>query len=199
MTKDEVVAKLLEVFRRDGYDGASLAELSKRTGLGKSSLYHYFPGGKVDMALAVLEVAGKWIEANIAGAVRGHGSPAERLDRVLQAISAFYEDGTKACLLERLCASVDRRRFEAALRGVLSAWVGALAGLGAEAGVPAAEARARAEDAVSRIQGSLVLSVGLDDPGVFRRAIEAVRKTLLLPAAGARGRRGPARRAPRPR
>ena len=195
MSRDEVVAKLLEVFRRDGYDGASLAELSKRTGLGKSSLYHYFPGGKVDMALAVLEVAGRWIEARIAGAVRGRGSPGERLDRVLAAISGFYEDGTKACLLERLCASVDRRRFEAALRAVLSAWIEALARLGAEAGIPGAEAQARAEDAVSRIQGSLVLSAGLGDAGVFRRAIETVRATLLLPPA----RPHPPRRPPRPR
>src|SRR5262249_50672268 len=96
MSREEVVARLLEVFRRDGYDGASLTELSKRAGLGKSSLYHHFPGGKVDMALAVLEVAGGWIEAHVAGAVRGRGAPEERLDRVLEAIGGFYQGGTKA-------------------------------------------------------------------------------------------------------
>lgn len=37
--RDEAIDRLLEVFQRLGYDGASLAELSRGTGLGKSSLY----------------------------------------------------------------------------------------------------------------------------------------------------------------
>ena len=55
MSREEVVERLMRVVRRHGYDGASLAELSKATGLGKSSLYHYFPDGKDDMVRAVLE------------------------------------------------------------------------------------------------------------------------------------------------
>ena len=55
LSRQEVVERLVTVVRRLGYDGASLAELSKATGLGKSSLYHYFPAGKDDMVRAVLE------------------------------------------------------------------------------------------------------------------------------------------------
>ncbi|MEM8810542.1 MAG: TetR/AcrR family transcriptional regulator, partial [Cyanobacteria bacterium P01_G01_bin.38] len=44
MTKDAAIAKLTPVFRRYGYEGASLSMLSKATGLGKASLYHHFPG-----------------------------------------------------------------------------------------------------------------------------------------------------------
>jgi TetR/AcrR family transcriptional regulator, lmrAB and yxaGH operons repressor len=43
ISRDEVIDRLLAVFQRSGYDGASLAELSHGTGLGKSRLYHYFP------------------------------------------------------------------------------------------------------------------------------------------------------------
>ncbi|WP_164094666.1 TetR family transcriptional regulator, partial [Serratia marcescens] len=43
-----------EVFREHGYEGASLAVIGARTGLGKGSLYHAFPGGKEEMASAVL-------------------------------------------------------------------------------------------------------------------------------------------------
>ena len=49
-SREVVLERLLATFRDQGYDGASLAELSAATGLGKSSLYHHFPGGKVDMA-----------------------------------------------------------------------------------------------------------------------------------------------------
>ena len=45
-TREAVVERLMAVIRREGYDGASLAQLSKATGLGKGSLYHHFPSGK---------------------------------------------------------------------------------------------------------------------------------------------------------
>ena len=61
LPRDEVVARILTVFRDFGFDGASLAELSKATGLGRSSLYHYFPGGKDEMAVAVLERIDTWM------------------------------------------------------------------------------------------------------------------------------------------
>ena len=64
ISRNEVVDRLLAVFQRLGYDGASLAELSHATGLGKSSLYHYFPNGKEEMALAVLRNVHCWIEQN---------------------------------------------------------------------------------------------------------------------------------------
>jgi AcrR family transcriptional regulator len=55
ISRNEVIARVMAVVRREGYDGASLAELSKATGLGKSSLYHHFPDGKNDMVAAVLD------------------------------------------------------------------------------------------------------------------------------------------------
>jgi len=54
LSKDEVLDRLLNTFRDKGYEGASLAELSAATGLVKASLYHYFPGGKQDMAEQVM-------------------------------------------------------------------------------------------------------------------------------------------------
>jgi TetR/AcrR family transcriptional regulator, lmrAB and yxaGH operons repressor len=54
LSRQEVVERLMQVVRRHGYDGASLAELSKATGLGKSSPYHYFPDRKDDAGLAAL-------------------------------------------------------------------------------------------------------------------------------------------------
>ena len=58
LSRQEVIERLMLVVRRCGYDGASLAKLSKATGLGKSSLYHYFPAGKDDMVRAVLDHVG---------------------------------------------------------------------------------------------------------------------------------------------
>ena len=52
LSKDEVIQRIVAAFREHGYEGASLSILSQATGLGRSSLYHYFPNGKTDMAQA---------------------------------------------------------------------------------------------------------------------------------------------------
>ena len=46
MSKEKIILQLIPVFRQYGYGGTSLAMLIKATGLGKASLYHYFPEGK---------------------------------------------------------------------------------------------------------------------------------------------------------
>jgi AcrR family transcriptional regulator len=179
MTKDEVLAILLETFRRDGYDGASLATLSAATGLGKSSLYHHFPGGKEEMVHQVLDGVDAWMRDQVVEPLRGPGAPAAKLERMLRALSGFYANGAKACILGRLCASVDRDRFGARLRQLFAAWIGALAELLVEAGLPRSIATRRAEDAVLRIQGALVLGEGLGSPAPFRRVVRELRSELL--------------------
>jgi AcrR family transcriptional regulator len=179
ISKDEVVARLFKVFRDHGYDGASLAELSRGTGLGKSSLYHYFPGGKEDMAVAVLSHTAGLLRANLAAAADGPGTPRERLARMLRALDAVYAGGKDACVIGNLVMGGARARFQRPLRSTFLVWIGAFERLAAEAGVPSRLARSRAEDAVASVQGALILSGGLADPAPFRRALRAIPDALL--------------------
>jgi TetR/AcrR family transcriptional repressor of lmrAB and yxaGH operons len=183
-SREEVLGILLETFRRDGYDGASLTSLSEATGLGRSSLYHHFPGGKEDMVAQVLELVGAWLQREVIGPLGARAEPpAARLERMFETLRAFYADGQKACIIGRLCASVDRAHFQAPLRQVLLSWIGALAETLMEAGLQEDLARERAEDTLSRLQGSLVLAEGLADPGPFQRTLQRLRRDLLTPGA----------------
>jgi TetR/AcrR family transcriptional repressor of lmrAB and yxaGH operons len=179
-SRTEVLDRIMESFRKHGYDGASLATLSKRTGLGKSSLYHHFPGGKEQMALDVLDHLGASF-GRIYQAVDEEPDPRKKRDMMLDAIDAFYDGGKKACLLERLSASVDRARFGAPLRATFTQWMAALAGICHASGLSPAAARRRAEDAIVRIEGALVVAAGLRETSVFRRTIDDLRATLLAP------------------
>jgi TetR/AcrR family transcriptional regulator, lmrAB and yxaGH operons repressor len=181
ITREEVLDRLLETFRASGYDGASLAALSDATGLGRSSLYHHFPNGKEDMAHQVVEHLNQQLERQLLVPLRAAGPAEARLDAMIAVLDAFYDGGRKACLLERLCATVDRERFRRPLEGIFEAWLGALATLCTDAGVPTAEARERAEDAIARVEGALVLAAGTGDPAAFGRALERIRRTLLAP------------------
>ena len=180
MSKEEVLARLLGIFRERGYEGASLADLSEATGLGRSSLYHYFPGGKDEMATSVLAHLDGILETALHAPLATKLSPKRKLEAMLAVVDAFYDGGSKACLLERLCASADRPVIGRPLQRSFGVWLSAFETLGVDAGIPRPTARARAEDALARIEGALVVVVGTGKKDVFARALESVRTTLLV-------------------
>ena len=63
--RHDVIPILGEIFREYGFSGTSLTEITHRTGLGKGSLYHFFPSGKKEMAEVVLENVATWFEDNV--------------------------------------------------------------------------------------------------------------------------------------
>lgn len=181
VSKNEVLERLLSAFRDKGYEGATLAELSAATGLRKSSLYHYFPDGKADIAEQVMAHLDQQLAADLYAPLRSTGTPVRKLGAMLNTIDAFYDGGRRACLLARLSGSVDRAKFRKPLRKAFTVWMKAVEELCLEAGLPAGVARARAEDLVLRIQGALIVCAGTDDYGVFARTIAALRTSVLEP------------------
>lgn len=183
LTKLEMLGRLMDLFREKGFDGASLSDISESTGLGRSSLYHHFPNGKEEIARQVLAHLEDQLEHALYEPIRSRGTPRQKLDRMLDTIDHFYEGGKKACLLERLCASVDARRFRRPLGRAFNTWIEAVEELGIESGLPRATARLRAEDLVVRIEGALVVCAGTDDTSVFARTIRDLRDSLLAPVS----------------
>lgn len=188
LTRSEILDRLVLLFRQRGYDGASLADIADATGLGRSSLYHYFSGGKAEMAQEVLAHFASQLEPALER-VRHPGAPQAKLESFLAVVDKIYDSGRLACLLERLCASVDRSRFEHQLGSTFEALLNTFEDLCLEAGEPRSTARARAEDAVVRIQGSLVVAAGTGEPRVFGRALRNIERTLLEPSQAARDRK----------
>src|SRR5262245_3117472 len=110
MSKADMLDRLMELFRRKGFDGASVTDISESTGLGKSSLYHHFPNGKEEMALQVLRRLEEELERTLFEPMRSDGTPRQKLDRMLDGLDRFYESGKKARLLARLAARGDVTR-----------------------------------------------------------------------------------------
>ncbi len=191
---DEVVARLMQVIRRRGYDGASLAELSRATGLGKSSLYHYFPDGKDGMVDAVLAHLATQMQASVFAPLRGAGTPRRRLHATVETLDAFYRHGDESCVLAQLVLGSTRARFRGALKALFTEWMRAIADVLVEAGIARPIARARAEEAVLRIEGALVLAGGVDDTGVFARTLRQLPVALLAPVPTRRRPTAPSRR-----
>lgn len=189
MSKDEVLDRLMDAFRDLGYEGASLSELSAATGLTKSSLYHYFPGGKEEMGEAVMDHLDRQLAATLYQPLESAQSPARKLAAMIDTIDAFYKGGRKACLLERMCTAADRARFRRPLHQAFKVWMDAVETLCVEAGLSRSVARARAEDFVIRVEGALVVCAGTDDYGVFARTLKDLRSSVLAPAPSSRSMR----------
>lgn len=179
MSKEEAIAKLIPVFRRYGYEGATLSRMSAATGLKKASLYHYFPGGKEEMAEAVLEYGKNWFEETIFTALRQETDPARRIEKMCQNLNEFYCRGEETCLLNVMALGEGSDRFQEHIKQALRTWIEEIARVLVEAGIEPETARKRAEDAIIQIQGTLVLTRGLEDLSVFDRIIKRLPGMLL--------------------
>lgn len=182
VASDDLLARLSLAFRDVGYEAASMAVLSERTGLKRASLYHRFPGGKEQMAREVLTGGHAWLSEAVVAPLRSDTAPAERIAIMIDALDAFYEGGARACLLNMLAAPPEPGSpFADAIRGSFEDWIGALAHCARDAGVPDPEARATR--AVAAVQGALVLSRGLGRTDPFRDALADLPRMVLGDAA----------------
>lgn len=175
----ELIDRLTDVFRRHGFEGASLTRISEATGLKRASLYHRFPGGKAEMAEAVLSRADEWLITHALSPLQGPGEPADRLRIMTGALSEFYGDGKHSCLLDAFSLGGENTDLREHVRASTIAWTDALAAVALEVGIAEDEAHARAQDAIASIQGTLVLSRATGDPTAFQRALRKIPDDLL--------------------
>lgn len=185
--RSTVIARLAEVFRAHGYEGTSLTLITQATALGKGSLYNLFPRGKEQMAEEVIAHIDGWFEREVFAPLRGDDS-SEGIARMFDAVDRYFESGGRVCLVGVFALGTARDHFGKAVRDYFKAWEAALAGALRRQGIPAAEARQRAEDILLGIQGALVLARANDDKGVFRRAIKRLR--AICPVRSSPRKRG---------
>ena len=179
MSKEEVVTKLIPVFRHYGYEGATVSRLSAATGLKKASLYHHFQGGKEQMAAAVLEYINNWIEENVFAPLQSDKPPRDRILAMTEGIDKFYESGQTPCVLAVMSLGEADNLFHQQLEQSLKKWLDELSKVVEETGVKPQQARQRAEDAIITIQGALVLVRVTKDTKIFQRAIAKIPQILL--------------------
>jgi len=181
----DVVPLIAEVFREHGYEGASLTLIGRRTGLGKGSLYHFFPGGKEEMAEAALEHVSTWFEEEIFRPLEAPAEGVVALTRMFDAVTDYFHSGRRACLVGVFALDSSRDLFAVAVSGYFRRWITALQAALERSGVATPQAARLARAVIGDIQGAIVLSRALDDTGIFKAAMERLR-TACTSAAGAR-------------
>jgi AcrR family transcriptional regulator len=194
-TRDRIVAATIELFRRRGYHGTGLKDVTQSAGATTGSLYHFFPGGKTSLAEAVLLESGSAYEQLFE-------LIADENTDTATAVAAFFDGAAEALVLDDyvdICpigmvagevASTEEVLREAA-GTVFAGWTEAVARRLRAEGVAAAEADELAGTIVAALQGAFLLARVRRDP----RPLHAAGRHLssLVAACVARVEREPSR------
>lgn len=177
--RDTLAHQIADVFRTNGYEGTSMAQIAQATGLLKGSLYHHFPKGKEDMARAAMQVLAQEAERLMIASLVAEGTPRQKLEAWAKGVEEFYLGGEKNCLLGTMMLSGGADRFQSELKYAFSAWIAVLGNVLIEAGVSEDQAHRQAQAAIERIQGALIVARALDDSSGFQQLIQDLPNLLL--------------------
>ncbi len=177
----DTLPALAEVFREHGYGAASLSLMTAATGLGKGSLYHFFPGGKQEMVSAVLAEIDSWFAANVFTPLEATDDARHAITSMFDAVEQYFHSGARICLVGALALGDGRDLFQVQVRGYFARWVVALADALIRSGRDRRQATDLAEETVAGIQGAIVLARALDDPSAFSRTVARLRTGLVAP------------------
>src|ERR1700694_3994941 len=123
----DVLPHLAEVFRAHGDEGATLSLISEATGLGKGSLYNFFPGGKEQMAMEVLTSIDQWFADNIYTPLRTSTDPAKGITDMFAAVDDYFRSGQRVCLVGAVALGASRDLFDDKVKTYFAGWIDALA------------------------------------------------------------------------
>ena len=181
LSRDELIDRLLGVFRDRGFEGATVAEISRATGLGKASLYHHFPGGKHEMAEVVTREVCERLTRQAYTLLNGAthpGSPGTRIGAFIKALDDYFEGGTRNCLLAMMAMGTAHGRLDELLQQQHAMWLDMLAATLAEAGSSRKQARRQAREFLVRLHGAAVLARLLNDTKPFRQTLKQLHKDV---------------------
>jgi AcrR family transcriptional regulator len=175
-TKERILNKSTELFRRQGYAGTGLKQIVAEANAPFGSIYHFFPGGKEQLGAEVIRSSGKLfllMGAEILG----------RAPDIVSGVRAFFAgaaetlvetDYADACPIATVALEVSSTNelLRTAAADVFESWIAGCEQLFSAAGIPSAKARELALTMLSLLEGAFVFS-------------RAMRSTEAITIAGA--------------
>jgi AcrR family transcriptional regulator len=160
-TRDKILVATIELFRRQGYNGTALSQISEASGATIGSIYHFFPGGKEALAVAAVETSGAVYRALFEAFLGEATDPAEGVRNVFTgaAVLLAETDFIDPCPIGTIAREVANTSepLRAAASRTFASWIDAAAEHLRRAGVPDDEAVALATLCVAAIEGAFVL------------------------------------------
>jgi AcrR family transcriptional regulator len=161
-TRDRILTATAELFRRHGYNGTGLKQVTTAAGAPFGSLYHFFPGGKDELTDAVLRTSGEAYRQLFEVIFDAADDAASAMSDFFDGAAEVLEqtDFIDACPIATVAAEVastnDRLRRTTA--DVFDSWITTGTDRLEGAGLPADRAHDLAITVISALEGAFILS-----------------------------------------
>jgi TetR/AcrR family transcriptional repressor of lmrAB and yxaGH operons len=181
-TRERLVRAAEQLFSTQGYSGTGLKQLTTAAGAPWGSLYHFFPGGKAELAAAAARYAGEIYGEGWRRAFEQTLGPGEAVERIFLGEARILEksDYRNGCPIASMAldiASTDeglRLACESAFRN----WLEILGAGFQQHGATAEAAEALGEFVLAAIEGAIILSRASKSPAALLACAPRVRAAI---------------------
>ncbi len=160
-TRDRIIVATNELFRRHGYNGTSLSKISQASEATIGSIYHFFPGGKEGLGVAVIETTGAVYRELFESIAAEATNPASAFQDIFDGVGYVLEesDFIDPCPIGTIAREVANTSepLRAAAALAFESWIEAGTNHLRAAGVPVEQAEELAALFVSTFEGTVIL------------------------------------------
>jgi AcrR family transcriptional regulator len=164
-TKDRIVERSAELFRRQGFAGTGVKQIVAEASAPFGSLYHFFPGGKEQLGEEVIRFSGGIYGQLIDAFFTPGGDPvaATRNFFAAAAVAVRESDYADACPIATVALEVSSTSepMRQACADVFDGWVDGATQRLVECGLPRKRSRALAISMIASLEGAFVLARAL--------------------------------------
>jgi AcrR family transcriptional regulator len=130
-SRDRMIEAAIVLMRRSGFSGVGINEVLAESGAPKGSMYHYFPGGKRQVAVEALAAYAPRVVAFIDERLARGRTPAGKMRRLFEGFAQRLEEGGYRLSCAAGCVSLDLDHdmdaVREAVRRAFSAYVDVIA------------------------------------------------------------------------
>ncbi len=177
-TKDRLIRAAAVLFNKRGYHGVGLSDLLAQAKAPKGSLYHHFPKGKPDLALA----AAVWASDEILRVIAASFSNAETFQdgvcTLCHKLAKLFDKAGKwgGCpITATLFEGPDNEAFRVEAQRLFDGWIAEGAEHAERLGIPPEEAHALSERMFILLQGGWTLARARKSSDVLRNLPELMK------------------------
>jgi AcrR family transcriptional regulator len=190
-TRERLLATALHLFSTRGYNGTGVKELTAASSATTGSLYHFFPGGKKELAAAAIRESGAYYETLYQEFRARHSDPGATVDAFFAAVADALEQGgyIDLCPIGTMAGEVASTHddLREVADQVFRGWGGAVAAHLVDWQVESTEADELADTIVSTLLGGFVVVRSRRNGDPLRGAGRQLHTLLMtaLPSANA--------------
>lgn len=176
--KDKIVRATAQLLRRRGFAATGLSDIIENSRTPKGSIYHYFPGGKDEIAAAAVRYAGDKVRRTLEELAANAATPAALLRAYGEMLAGWMADSgfRDGCPITTamLETAPDKIDVAAAGKAAFAGWTAAIEARLIASGVERQRARTLSRLAIMALEGALVLARVEASPAPIRLATDEI-------------------------